>query len=181
MVKVNSSSSRATRQELVQVCAVWSNIEVTVFTPPTECAGCLFIAGLPIGVWSSYSCKYADREGDDLDLSFFFNEFTWRHSRILSVRPSDLISTQQPPRLKRQSAYVCTLVNPDTVQMLYELLAFCWLDIRELKQQRRQRQRKRDLKINIWEMLTILWLLLLPGILSCWQNTLQMDWYRSAV
>ena len=36
---------------------------------------------------------------------------------------------------------------------------------RELKQQRRQRQLKRDLKINIWEMVTILGLLLLRRIL----------------
>ena len=39
-------------------------------------------------------------------------------------------------------------------------------DIRELKQQRPQRQRKHHLKINIWEIVTILWLLLLPHILS---------------
>jgi len=37
------------------------------------------------------------------------------------------------------------------------------LPIRELKQQRRQRQRKRQLKINIWEIVTIL-LLFLPRI-----------------
>ena len=53
----------------------------------------VFIAGLPNGVWSSYSCKHADREGDDVDLSFFFSECTWRQSRILSARPSDLIGT----------------------------------------------------------------------------------------
>ena len=35
---------------------------------------------------------------------------------------------------------------------------------RELKQQRRQRQRKRHLKTNIWEMVTILLLLLLRRI-----------------
>ena len=39
------------------------------------------------------------------------------------------------------------------------------VDIRELKQQRRQGQRKRYLKINIWEMVTILLLLPLPHIL----------------
>ena len=33
---------------------------------------------------------------------------------------------------------------------------------RELEQQRRQRHRKHHLKINIWKMVTILWLLLLP-------------------
>mgnify|MGYP000123268434 FL=1 len=33
-----------------------------------------------------------------------------------------------------------------------------------LKQQRRQRQRKRHLKINIWEMLTILLFLCFPRI-----------------
>ena len=33
---------------------------------------------------------------------------------------------------------------------------------RRLKQQRRQRQRKRHLKINIWEMVTIFLLFLLP-------------------
>ena len=32
------------------------------------------------------------------------------------------------------------------------------------------------LKINIWEMVTILWLLLLPRILYCRRSTLQMDW-----
>ena len=47
----------------------------------------------------------------------------------------------------------------------------------ELKQKRRQRQRKPHLKINIWKMVTSLWLLrLLPRILYCWQSTLQMDW-----
>ena len=38
---------------------------------------------------------------------------------------------------------------------------------RELTQRRRQRQRKRHLKINIWEMLTIFRLFLLPRILYC--------------
>ena len=38
----------------------------------------------------------------------------------------------------------------------------------ELTQRRRQRQRKRHLKINIWEMVTIFRLLLLPRILYCW-------------
>ena len=38
------------------------------------------------------------------------------------------------------------------------------LNIREFKQQRRLRQRKRHLKLNIWEMLTILQLLLLAII-----------------
>ena len=33
---------------------------------------------------------------------------------------------------------------------------------------------------NIWEMVTILWLLLVPRILYCRQSTLQMDW-ESAV
>ena len=47
--------------------------------------------------------------------------------------------------------------------------------IRQLKQQRRQLQRKSHLKINIWETVTILWLLRLPRILDCRQNTLQMD------
>ena len=37
----------------------------------------------------------------------------------------------------------------------------------ELTQRRRQRQRKRHLKINIWEMVTIFKLLLLPRILYC--------------
>jgi len=37
-------------------------------------------------------------------------------------------------------------------------------NIREVKQQRRQQQRKRHLKINIWEMATILLLLLLHSI-----------------
>ena len=44
-----------------------------------------------------------------------------------------------------------------------------------LKQQRRQRKRKHHLKTNVWEMVTILWLLLLLRILYCWQSTLQMD------
>ena len=43
---------------------------------------------------------------------------------------------------------------------------------RKLKQQ--QRQRKRHFKINIYEMVTILWLLALPCILE--QSMLQMDW-----
>ena len=43
---------------------------------------------------------------------------------------------------------------------------------RKLKQQ--QRQRKRNFKINIYEMVTILWLLALPCILG--QSMLQMDW-----
>ena len=38
------------------------------------------------------------------------------------------------------------------------------LVIRELKQQRRQRQQKRHLKTNIWEMVTILLLLRLRRI-----------------
>ena len=38
---------------------------------------------------------------------------------------------------------------------------------RELTQSRRQRQRKRHLKISIWEMLTIFRLFLLPRILYC--------------
>ena len=46
---------------------------------------------------------------------------------------------------------------------------------RKLKQQRRQRQRKRHWKINIWEMMTMLCSLLLPLILCCCQSTLQMD------
>ena len=37
----------------------------------------------------------------------------------------------------------------------------------ELTQRRRQRQRKRHLKINIWEMVTIFRLLLPPHILYC--------------
>ena len=40
---------------------------------------------------------------------------------------------------------------------------------------------EKSLEINMWEMLTILWLLLLPRILYCWQSTLEMDWKRSAV
>lgn len=43
---------------------------------------------------------------------------------------------------------------------------------RKLKQQ--QRQQKRHFKINIYEMVTILWLLALPCILG--QSMLQMDW-----
>ena len=43
---------------------------------------------------------------------------------------------------------------------------------RKLKQQ--QRQRKRHFKINIYEMVTILWLLAIPCILG--QGMLQMDW-----
>ena len=43
---------------------------------------------------------------------------------------------------------------------------------RKLKQQ--QRQRKRHFKINVYEMVTILWLLALPCILG--QSMLQMDW-----
>ena len=46
----------------------------------------------------------------------------------------------------------------------------------ELKQSQRLRQRKRHLKIIIWEMVTIFWLLLLPRILYCWQSALQLDW-----
>ena len=38
---------------------------------------------------------------------------------------------------------------------------------RELTQRRRQRQRKRHLKISIWEMLNIFGLFLLPRILYC--------------
>ena len=48
--------------------------------------------------------------------------------------------------------------------------------MRELKQQRRQRQRKRYLKTNIWEMVTILLLLLLRRIPYFWQSTREMDW-----
>ena len=44
-----------------------------------------------------------------------------------------------------------------------------------IQQQRQQRQRKRHLKINIWEMVTILLLLLLTRIFDCRQSTLQMD------
>ena len=47
--------------------------------------------------------------------------------------------------------------------------------LRSLRSQSR-RQRKRHLKINIWEKVTILWLQLLPRTFSCWQSTLQMDW-----
>ena len=43
---------------------------------------------------------------------------------------------------------------------------------KELKQHRQQRQRKCHLKINIWEIVVILRLLLLPNILYCWQSTL---------
>ena len=43
------------------------------------------------------------------------------------------------------------------------------------KQQRRQRNLTWK---NDWEMVTILWLVLLPGILYCWQSTLQMDWLK---
>ena len=46
---------------------------------------------------------------------------------------------------------------------------------REIREQRRQRQPKRHLKINIWEMVTDLWLLLLPLCLYCWPRTLQMQ------
>ena len=46
----------------------------------------------------------------------------------------------------------------------------------ELKQQRQQRQQKLHMKINIWEMVSILWLLLLPRILYCGHSMLQMDW-----
>ena len=42
----------------------------------------------------------------------------------------------------------------------------------KLKQLRRQQQRKHHLKIQNWEMVTMLWLLLLPRILYCWQSTL---------
>ena len=42
--------------------------------------------------------------------------------------------------------------------------------------ERRQWQRKHHLKINLWEMVTILRLLLLPRILYSWQRTPQMDW-----
>ena len=38
-----------------------------------------------------------------------------------------------------------------------------------------QRQRKRHLKLNIWEMVTILGLFSFRRILYCWVNTLQMD------
>ena len=51
-----------------------------------------------------------------------------------------------------------------------------WSVVRELKHQRRQRQRKRHLKINICEMVTIFRLLPLACVLYCWQSTLQMDW-----
>ena len=62
------------------------------------------------------------------------------------------------------------------VQILRQLILLCSSNIRDFKQQRRQRQRKRHLKINIWETVTILGLLLLPRILYCWQSTLRMDW-----
>ena len=52
----------------------------------------------------------------------------------------------------------------------------CDAGYRELKQQRRQRQRKRHLKTNIWEMVTILLLLLLRRIPYFWQSTREMDW-----
>ena len=51
-------------------------------------------------------------------------------------------------------------------------------DTRELKQQRRRRQRKRHLKINIWEMVTILRIIASSSHPYRWQSTLQMDWYE---
>ena len=50
-------------------------------------------------------------------------------------------------------------------------------DGREFKQQRGQWQRERHLKINIREIVTLLWLSLLPRIYY-WQNMLQMDWCK---
>ena len=44
------------------------------------------------------------------------------------------------------------------------------------KQPRRLRQKKRRFKINIYEMMTILWLLLFARILYFWQIKLQMVW-----
>ena len=41
---------------------------------------------------------------------------------------------------------------------------------RALKQQRWQLQRKRHLKINISEIVTVLWLLLFPRIFYCWER-----------
>ena len=49
-------------------------------------------------------------------------------------------------------------------------------EMRELKQQRWQRQRKRHLKINISEMVTILLSLLLTCIPYFWQSLRQIDW-----
>ena len=46
----------------------------------------------------------------------------------------------------------------------------------ELKKQRRQQQRKRHLRINILEMVTILLFLPLPRIPYFWQSTREMDW-----
>ena len=43
---------------------------------------------------------------------------------------------------------------------------------------KQQRQQKRHMKINIWDLVTILWLLPLPRILYCWQRRLQMDWQK---
>ena len=39
-------------------------------------------------------------------------------------------------------------------------------------------ENERHFKINTWEMVTILGLLLLPRILCCWQSMLQVDWYK---
>ena len=48
---------------------------------------------------------------------------------------------------------------------------------RKLKQHNSNgNKQKRHLKIKIWEMVTILWSLLLPRFLYCCQSTLQIDW-----
>ena len=49
---------------------------------------------------------------------------------------------------------------------------------RDLKRQLRQWQLKRHSKINIWEMMTFLWLLL-PCIFYCWQSMLQKRHYST--
>ena len=66
------------------------------------------------------------------------------------------------PRSTNQSSLICGVVVVVAVPVVVSLGIFSIN--RELKQQRRQRQRKRHLKTNIWEMVTILLLLLLRRI-----------------
>ena len=68
-----------------------------------------------------------------------------------------------------ENAKVCVMENQD-----------CGLQggIRGFKRQRRLRQRKLHMKINIRANVFILQLFLLARALSCYQRSLEMDWWE---
>ena len=69
--------------------------------------------------------------------------------------PSSCGRTQAQLGLKFPRIYSLHFVSTSVTRVII-VIAVIVIYIRELKQQRRQRQGKRHLKINIWEMATIL-------------------------